>query len=96
MCNISVASILLSPAFTGNGRGQFSYEPGGDGTPAGGPPKALTPRVTYVEREVAQAYLALGRPAVPQNDPRRYALAVLNALVGGADEKHPVWDLPGK
>jgi predicted Zn-dependent peptidase len=56
---------------------------GGDGTHGAGPPKPLSPRVASIEREVAQTYLALGRPAVPQGDPRRYALAVLNAIVGG-------------
>ena len=56
---------------------------GGDGLALAGTPRAQAPKTLYVEREVTQAYLALGQPAVPQGDPRRYALAVLNAIVGG-------------
>jgi predicted Zn-dependent peptidase len=46
-------------------------------------PEALPPGLVYVGRDVTQLYLALGRPAVPQFDDRRYALAVLNAIMGG-------------
>jgi len=58
--------------------------------PAGGdaPVLAPTPEAqpvggVFVPRDVTQLYLALGRPALPQFDDRRYALAVLNALIGG-------------
>jgi predicted Zn-dependent peptidase len=46
-------------------------------------PEAQPVSVVYVPRDVTQLYLALGRPGVPQFDDRRYALAVLNAIVGG-------------
>ncbi|HXG35912.1 MAG TPA: pitrilysin family protein [Dehalococcoidia bacterium] len=39
-------------------------------------------RLTYEERTLAQANLALGMPGLPRNHPDRYALMVLNSLLG--------------
>jgi predicted Zn-dependent peptidase len=39
--------------------------------------------VRHVDRDEQQLYLALGAPVVPYGDPRRFALYVLNTLLGG-------------
>jgi len=80
---VITASGKVDHAWLVDSVGRLFDSSGGDGSHAGGPPRALAPRIMYIEREVTQTYLALGRPAVPQGDPRRYALAVLNAIVGG-------------
>jgi predicted Zn-dependent peptidase len=55
----------------------------GSTPPVAPAPTARMPQIAYLARDVSQLYLALGRPAVRQEDRRRYALAVLNALIGG-------------
>lgn len=39
--------------------------------------------VSLAEKEIQQAHLALGFPTVPASSPERYALEVLNSLLGG-------------
>jgi predicted Zn-dependent peptidase len=57
--------------------------------PAGEPPEPdpvpepKPPCVRHVEEDVQQLYLSLGARAVPYGDPRRYALIVLDTLLGG-------------
>jgi predicted Zn-dependent peptidase len=58
-----------------------------DRTPAG--PRVPTspvrtfPGVTLIERPMEQATFVLGMPSFPRNDPRRFALGVVNAVLGG-------------
>jgi predicted Zn-dependent peptidase len=57
--------------------------------PAGVPVELATargpepPRAVYGAKDVTQLHLALGRPALPQDSPERYRLAVLATIVGG-------------
>jgi predicted Zn-dependent peptidase len=57
--------------------------------PAGGPaardvpPPAFVPSVLHEVCDLQQLYLSLGTRAIPYMDPRRYALAVLETLLGG-------------
>jgi predicted Zn-dependent peptidase len=46
-------------------------------------PKARAGAVGHVERRTGQVNLVLGTPSLPRSDPRRMALAVLNAALGG-------------
>lgn len=56
----------------------------GDGRPARGAPPVCAPQVLAdPRRELSQVYLCLARPAFAYPDDRRYALAVLNGVVGG-------------
>ena len=47
-----------------------------------GTPKAQ-PGVLVVERDIEQAHLSIGVPSGGRNDPRRYAMSVLAAALGG-------------
>jgi predicted Zn-dependent peptidase len=47
------------------------------------PPVAPPPTERYIERESAQTHIVFGSPTVPHNDPRRYAIALVDAILGG-------------
>lgn len=57
--------------------------------PAGEPPvpdaspRPLPPSVQHTEDDVQQLYLSLGTRSMPYGDPRRYAMVVLDTLLGG-------------
>ena len=61
----------------------------GDGTDApaapriGGRPSPTFPGVALATRSTEQAHLVLGVPGLVRTDPRRFALGVLNAALGG-------------
>jgi predicted Zn-dependent peptidase len=58
--------------------------PAGPEVAGSGPPPAFRPAVEHEVREdLQQTYLALGTRGVAWGDPRRWALAVLNTLLGG-------------
>lgn len=58
--------------------------PRGDDAPAiQPPPQAAPPGVRHVEREAAQTQIVLGIPTVRYGDPRRYAVSLASALLGG-------------
>jgi predicted Zn-dependent peptidase len=46
-------------------------------------PASTSPGTTFVERPTEMASFVLGLPALSRTDPRRYALGVLNAALGG-------------
>lgn len=46
-------------------------------------PLALPPSVSHTEDDVQQLYLSLGTRAIPYGDPRRYAMVLLDTLLGG-------------
>jgi predicted Zn-dependent peptidase len=58
--------------------------PAGDGTPlievAAVP---MAPQVRHVDRDGAQCHVVLGCATVPHRDPRRYALMLVDTLMGG-------------
>ena len=47
------------------------------------PPTAPAPTERYVERDGAQTHIVFGSPTVAHNDPRRYAIALVDAILGG-------------
>ena len=47
------------------------------------PGQAREPRVASERRDVQQTQLALGLPGPSQHDPRRYAMQILNVILGG-------------
>jgi predicted Zn-dependent peptidase len=46
-------------------------------------PTPHAPSVRHEVRDLQQLYLSLGTPSLPYSDPRRYALVVLETLLGG-------------
>ncbi|MBM3906679.1 MAG: insulinase family protein [Gemmatimonadetes bacterium] len=58
--------------------------PGGDGTPLHEPPACPQPaRRKHVARDGAQCHVVLGSATVPHRDERRYALMLVDTLLGG-------------
>ncbi|HEU4584618.1 MAG TPA: pitrilysin family protein [Gemmatimonadaceae bacterium] len=58
--------------------------PRGDEVPLVAPrPVAPPPTERYIERESAQTHIVFGSPTIPHNDPRRYAVALVDAILGG-------------
>ncbi len=58
--------------------------PRGADTPLVAPAaKAPPPSERYIERDSAQTHIVFGSPTVPHNDPRRYAIALVDAILGG-------------
>ena len=47
-------------------------------------PDDLVPRVAFQAKETEQYHICLGGPGIPRNDDRRFALAILDALLGGS------------
>jgi predicted Zn-dependent peptidase len=64
------------------------------GTPV--PESARTPRVLVEKRETQQTQLAMGLPGASNHDPRRYALQILNVLLGGNASSRLFQDLREK
>ncbi len=63
---------------------EFSMlRPSGNGARHGGPPRSHARLITRDKRELGQVHICLGVPALPAADERRYALAILNNLLGG-------------
>ncbi len=62
----------------------WSDLPAGDASPlAELPVQACAPSERHVSREGAQSHVVLGSPTVPHRDPRRYALMLVDTLLGG-------------
>jgi predicted Zn-dependent peptidase len=53
-----------------------------DGRPA--PPEAASPRLRFHAKETEQYHLCLGGPGIPRADERRFALRVLDTILGGS------------
>jgi predicted Zn-dependent peptidase len=47
------------------------------------PPSTAPPQERHVERDLAQTHIVFGSPTVPFRDRRRYALSLVNTLLGG-------------
>ena len=47
-------------------------------------PTGITPRVTFHAKETEQYHICLGGPGIARNDERRFALAILDAILGGS------------
>lgn len=56
--------------------------PRGNGIPPADPP-AFTPSLSLVKKDFEQTSLILAMPGIPARDPRRYAMMLLNFIVGG-------------
>jgi len=50
----------------------------------GGQPPALTPHVELIDKPLEQVHFVMGGPGLQQDDPQRYALYLLNTIVGGS------------
>lgn len=58
--------------------------PRGDDVPlTAPPPMAPPPTERYIQRESAQTHIVFGSPTVAHNDPRRYTVALVDAILGG-------------
>jgi predicted Zn-dependent peptidase len=47
-------------------------------------PAEVAPRVTFQSKDTEQYHICLGGPGIPRNDERRFALAILDAILGGS------------
>jgi predicted Zn-dependent peptidase len=47
-------------------------------------PDEVAPRVTFQSKDTEQYHICLGGPGIPRNDDRRFALAILDAILGGS------------
>jgi predicted Zn-dependent peptidase len=47
-------------------------------------PATVSPRVAFHSKETEQYHICLGGPGIPRNDDRRFALAILDAILGGS------------
>jgi predicted Zn-dependent peptidase len=47
-------------------------------------PEDLSPRVVFQSKDTEQYHICLGGPGIPRNDDRRFALAILDAILGGS------------
>ena len=47
-------------------------------------PRGIVPRVAFQSKETEQYHISLGGPGIPRNDERRFALAILDAILGGS------------
>jgi predicted Zn-dependent peptidase len=58
--------------------------PRGDGAPLVAPPVTVAaPAVRHVERDGAQTHIVFGSPTVAHGDPRRYAVVLVDTILGG-------------
>lgn len=58
------------------------WEPSPPATFAAAPPDSAQPRVAWVQRPIEQTHLALHLPGLSRTDPDRYALGMLNVILG--------------
>jgi predicted Zn-dependent peptidase len=56
----------------------------GDGRELVAAPPAVAPRMCFVEKQTEQYHVTLGAPGIPRRDDRRFALRVLDTILGGA------------
>jgi predicted Zn-dependent peptidase len=63
--------------------GWTSREGGDDSRLVVPPPEPALPARKHVRREGAQTHIVVGSPTVPHSDPRRHAVVLLSALLGG-------------
>ncbi|MBM3262055.1 MAG: insulinase family protein [candidate division Zixibacteria bacterium] len=63
-------------------RDQYDFPAAGP-TPSPAAPPAMKGHRSVLSRDIAQAYVCYGGPALSFDDPRKYALFVLNTLLGG-------------
>jgi predicted Zn-dependent peptidase len=63
-----------------------AVEPGANGSPAPAEPapSAITPRACFKEKQTEQYHLCLGGPGIARADERRFALRVLDTILGGS------------
>ena len=50
----------------------------------GAAPREVVPRIAFQSKETEQYHISLGGPGIPRNDDRRFALAILDGILGGS------------
>jgi predicted Zn-dependent peptidase len=63
---------------------RFFTAPDGSADGAAPAPTAVAPRAAFHEKSTEQYHLCLGGPGIPRNDDRRFALRVLDTILGGS------------
>jgi predicted Zn-dependent peptidase len=68
------------------GRRFMQLSPNGSGgdRPPNRPPAGVAPQVAFHSKDTEQYHVCLGGPGIPRNDDRRFALAILDAILGGS------------
>jgi predicted Zn-dependent peptidase len=76
---------LVREGFGRSGRGSFAADAAGEPAPrrVGAPAPAHRARLMVRDKDTEQAHVVLGGPAIARDDERRFALGVLNNLLGG-------------
>ena len=64
--------------------GHKSRAPHGEAAPGKAAPGEVGPQVRFHEKETEQYHLCLGAPGIPRGDERRFALRVLDTILGGS------------
>src|SRR5207244_3351558 len=49
-----------------------------------GPPREVVERIAFRPKETEQYHICLGGPGIARNDDRRFALAILDGILGGS------------
>jgi predicted Zn-dependent peptidase len=63
---------------------RYASGSGGDAEPALPAPRTLTPSMRFHSKQTEQYHLCLGGPAIARADDRRFALRVLDTILGGS------------
>ncbi|MPZ25192.1 MAG: insulinase family protein [Micromonosporaceae bacterium] len=74
---------LVRSAMTGTPLGDGTADPAPVRGPDGGTPRVRAPGALVDQKDTEQAHLLVGCPAIGRTDPRRFALDVLNNVLGG-------------
>ena len=85
--NLDHATVLrlVREAFGRSGRASFAADAIAEPSArrVGAPAPTHKPRLTVRDKDTEQAHVVLGGPAIARDDERRFALSVLNNLLGG-------------
>jgi predicted Zn-dependent peptidase len=63
---------------------QLSQNGSGGDRPPNRAPAGVAPQVAFHSKDTEQYHVCLGGPGIPRNDERRFALAILDAILGGS------------
>jgi predicted Zn-dependent peptidase len=63
---------------------QLSPNGSAGGGARGQAPAGVAPQVAFHSKDTEQYHVCLGGPGIPRNDERRFALAILDAILGGS------------
>ena len=81
---VAAAGNLEHERIVGLVGGALGRQAAGEPLSTGQAPDGATPRLRFHEKETEQYHLCLGGPGMPRGDDRRFALRILDAVLGGS------------